>query len=225
MFNLLLFLVNKIFILIHFSLDQLKEMPNRYRAHLINSCTGYKSANLLGSTSVNGISNLAIFNSVVHIGSNPPMLGFILRPLTVPRDTYANFKKTGFFTVNQVNTKIVKQAHQTSASYDENISEFSKTGLTEIYLNNFEAPYVSESKIKIGCRYLNEYDIKENGCLLIIGAIEHIYVPEESMHTDGWVQLDKAETVAAIGLDGYALPQLLNKFAYAEPNKETKSIL
>ena len=217
--------MNKIIILKHFTLDHLKEMPSRYRAHLINSCTGYKSANLLGSKSINGTSNLAIFNSVVHIGSNPPMLGFILRPLTVPRDTYSNFKKTHFFTVNQVNSEIIKQAHQTSASYDENISEFSQTGLSETYLDNFIAPYVLESRIKIGCRYLNEYEIKENGCLLIIGAIEHLYVPEDSMHEDGWVQLDRAETVASVGLDGYALPQLLNRFAYAKPNKETKSIL
>ncbi len=209
----------------HFNKQELDKLPSRYRAHLINSCTGYKSANLLGTKSIKGNSNLAIFNSVVHIGSNPPMLGFILRPLTVKRNTYSNFKETGFFTVNQVNKVIIKDAHHTAACYEEDISEFSKTNLTETYFDDFLAPYVTQSAIKIGCSYVNEYEIKENGCVLIIGAIEHIYLPKELLHADGWAQLDKAETVSAIGLDGYALPTLLNRFAYAKPDEDTKTML
>lgn len=168
---------------------------------------------------------MAIFNSIVHIGSNPPLLGFILRPLTVRRDTYTNFKESGCFTVNQVNKHILEDAHHTSAKYGENVSEFSKTNLTEEYLDDFQAPYVKQSAIKIGCRYQNEYHIEENGCLLIIGAITHIYLPDEIMAEDGWVGLDKADTVSAIGLDGYALPTLLDRFGYARPNEKTKSLI
>lgn len=209
----------------HFSEKELKQLPSRYRAHLINSCTGYKSTNLIGTKSRLGVTNLAIFNSVVHIGSNPPMLGFILRPLTIKRNSYTNFKESGYFTVNQVNKEIIKDAHHTSARYDYDISEFSKTNLIESYLDGFEAPYVAQSTIKLGCRYVNEYEIKENGCLLIIGAIEHIYLPENLIHADGWVQLDKAESIATIGLDGYALPTLIDRFAYAKPDDDTKSLL
>ena len=208
----------------HFNIEDLDNMPSRYRAHLINSCTGYKSANLLGSKSNTGNTNLAIFNSVIHIGSTPPMLGFILRPLTAKRNTYSNFKKTGFFTVNQVNKDIIDDAHHTSANYAEDISEFSKTNLTESYLDDFPAPYVKESDIKLGCSYVNEYEIKENGCILIIGAIEHIYLPDEILDEDGWLQLDKANGVAINGLDAYALPTLLARFAYAKPNKPTITI-
>ena len=69
----------------------------------------------------------AIFNSIIHIGSNPPMLGFILRPLTVPRHTYTNFKENDYFTVNQVHKDDIEKAHQTAAKYDTEISEFSAT--------------------------------------------------------------------------------------------------
>ena len=62
------------------------------RLNLINSCTGYKSANLIATKSKDGISNVALFSSVTHIGSNPPMISFITRPLTVKRDTYTNIK-------------------------------------------------------------------------------------------------------------------------------------
>ncbi|MFS4469504.1 flavin reductase family protein [Maribacter sp. 2210JD10-5] len=211
--------------MLHFSNTDLDQLTSRYRANLINSCTGYKSSNLLATKSKEGICNLAIFNSIVHIGSNPAMLGFILRPLTVRRDSYSNFKTSGYFTVNQVHKTIVEDAHHTSAKYEKNVSEFSKTKLTEVYLDDFQAPYVAESHIKIGCCYLNEYEIEENGCLLIIGAIEHIYLPEATIHKDGWVQLDKVGTITSIGLDGYALPHLINRFAYAKPDEKTKSFL
>lgn len=209
----------------HFNDTALKELPSRYRANLINSCTGYKSCNLLGTQSATGINNLAIFNSVVHIGSNPAMLGFILRPLTVKRDTYNHFKTTGYFTVNQVSESMIGKAHHTAAKYEVDISEFEKSGLSPVFLDGFTAPYVDESAIKIGCRYVNEYEIKENGCLLIIGAIEHVYLPEDSIGKDGWVALDKTQTASAVGIDGYALPKIIERFDYPRPDTPSSSIL
>ena len=208
----------------YISKNDLQKLDSRYRANLINSCVGYKSCNLLGTLSEHGVTNLALFNSVIHIGSNPALLGFILRPLTVRRDTYTNIKRSGFFTVNHVNKGIYKDAHHTSAKYAEDVSEFSKTDLTEQYLNDFPAPYVKESTPKIGCSYVNEYKILENECILIIGAIEHLYLPEAVMHEDGFVQLNKMNTMATIGLDGYALPNLLHRLHYARPDEETKII-
>ena len=209
----------------HFTAQDLLELPSRYRANLVNSCTGYKSSNLLATKGSDGTTNVAIFNSIIHIGSNPPMLGFILRPTTVPRNTYKNLKETTYFTVNQVHKEIIADAHHTSAKYEEHISEFDKTNLVEEYRDEFYAPYVAQSPIQIGCTYVNEYHIKENDTILIIGAIAHIYMDKKMIHKDGWVQLDQAETVTSIGLDGYALPTLLDRFQYAKPDQETTSIL
>ncbi|MEO1010384.1 MAG: flavin reductase [Bacteroidota bacterium] len=210
--------------MLHYSAKDLQELPPRFRSNLINTCTGYKSCNLIGTLSDNGTSNLAIFNSVIHIGSNPPLLGFILRPLTVRRDSYNNFKHLGQFTVNHVNKTIIRSAHKTSAKYEKDISEFKESGLTEEYLAGFRAPYVKESAIKIGCGYINEYEIKENGCLLIIGGIEEIYLHASLQHKDGSVHLDRASTISCSGLDGYALPQLLTRLAYARPSEEIREL-
>lgn len=206
----------------HFNRSDLKNLPNRFRANLINSSTGYRPSNLLGTKSLEGVTNLAVFNSISHIGSNPALLSFILRPLTVRRDTYDNIKATGFFTVNHVNSSILEQSHQSSAKYEESISEFAKTGLTEEYLDEFQAPYVKESQIKLGCSYVNEYKIAENGCLMIIGAIEHLYLPDDAMFEDGTINLEKGQSIANIGLDGYALPTLLKRFTYARPDEKMK---
>lgn len=208
----------------YYSTKEIEEMPSRYRAHFINSVTGYKSANMLGTVSPDGTTNLAIFSSVIHLGSNPPLLGFVLRPRTVIRNTYDNLKKSGIFTVNHVNRDIIKHAHQTSAKYEGSVSEFDQTNLTEEYLEGFEAPYVKESVIKLGCSYQNEYYLKENDCIFIIGNIEHIHIDESIQSEDGWLNLEQAETVAINGLDGYAFPQVLDRFSYAKPDEEVESI-
>ncbi len=208
----------------HYSRKDIDILDSRYRAHFINSITGYKSANLLGTKSPEGISNIGIYGTVTHLGSNPPLLGFIQRPTTVPRNTYDNIRRTGLFTVNHVNENIIKPAHQTSAKYDVDISEFDRVELTEEYLDGFKAPYIKESVIKIGCTYQNEYYIKENECLLVIGSIQHIYIDEGIQSDDGWLNLEQAGTVAVNGLDGYSLPKVLDRLSYAEPGKKLHSL-
>ncbi len=204
----------------YLSSEGIAQLPSRFRANLINSVTGYKSCHLIGTRSVEGHTNLAIFSSVIHIGSSPALLGFILRPLTVRRDTFANINETGYFTVSQVTTEMHHMAHQTSAKYEEGVSEFTATGLNEEYLDGFEAPYVAESTIKIGCRFINHYTLAENDCLLVIGAIERLYFPDEIQDSDGFIRIDKAASISAMGIDGYALPVFIDRMSYARPGSE-----
>ena len=208
----------------HYNQEDLQNLEKLFRGNLINSCTGYKSANLIGTRSKNGVENVAIFNSVNHLGSNPPILSILFRPTTVLRNTYDNIKNTGYFTVNHITKDIIAQAHHTSAKYDETISEFNKTKLEPTYINNFTAPYIKNAPVQIGCSYLNEYHIKENDTILVLGKIEYLYLKEEIEEADGWINLEKAETVAINGLDAYSFPKLLDRFSYARPDQEIRSI-
>lgn len=210
---------------LHFSKKEINAMEKGYRANFINSVTGYKSANLLGTISEDGVENLAIFSSVTHLGSDPALLGFITRPTVVPRHTYKNIHDTNVFTVNHVNASIIKNAHQTAARYDADISEFDATGLTSTYLNDWIAPFLEEAHIKIACEYVTEYEIKENGTVLIVGAIKEIYLPEKTLSTDGWINLEVVNGVTINGLDSYGEPQLLDRLAYAKPEKTPISII
>ena len=209
--------------MMYFNLNDIEDFSKIYRLNMINSITGYKSANMIGSRSNSGIENLAIFSSITHLGSNPALLSFILRPNTVPRHTYKNFKENQVFTVNHVALNQIEDAHHTSAKYDEEISEFNQTGLTPEYKTDFLAPFVKGSPVQLGCRYLNEYDIKENGCVLIVAAIEHIFIKKELLEDDGWVRLERGNVMTINGLDGYALPKLNKRLDYARPNKISKS--
>ena len=205
--------------MVHFNKNKIKNLEKIYRLNLINSCTGYKSANLLGSMDNNGNTNLAIFSSITHLGSDPAMIGFVLRPRTVPRNTYNNMYNTKYFTVNHVNVNDIEDAHHTSAKYPKEISEFEKTKFEPEFIDNFKAPFVKSSKIKFGCKYLNEYDIKENNTIMVVASIECLFVDDDALQNDGWIRLDKAETVTINGLDGYAKTSLIKRYEYARPKK------
>jgi len=206
--------------MIHYSRTDIDQMDKIFRLNLINSCTGFKSANLLGTKSLNDVSNVAVFSSITHLGSNPPLIGFILRPTTVPRDTYRNIKDTGVFTVNHIYRDIIEDAHHTSAKYPDEVSEFTKTDLEEEFLGNFPAPFVKGAKIRLGCRFLNEYEIKENNTLLLVSSVEHVFIADQDIQQeDGWLKLENANTVTINGLDGYATTSLLDRYAYARPKK------
>ncbi|MGC6478986.1 MAG: flavin reductase family protein [Flavobacteriaceae bacterium] len=203
-----------------FDQASIASMERLYRMQLINSISGYKSATLVGTQNQAGQTNVAVFNSLIHLSSQPPLLGFMLRPKTVPRHTYANLSATGFFTLNQIAAHQISDAHHSSAKYPENISEFEQTGLQAEFKADFNAPYVAEAPVQIGCRFVSEYHIQESDTYLIVGAIEQVFVQEKLLQPDGWVQLDQGEVVTINGLEGYALPQLLERFPYARPKKD-----
>ncbi|MCK0178324.1 flavin reductase [Flavobacteriaceae bacterium S0862] len=201
----------------YISNEELDNLHHIYRINLINSCSGYKSANLIGTKSSNGIENVAVFSSVTHIGSNPPMLGFFCRPTTVLRNTYENIKSTDYYTINHIYLPILEDAHHTSAKYDSQISEFDKTNLISEYKNEFKAPFVKGAPIQLAMEYVEEYNIKANDTILVIGKIIGLHVNDDLLEDDGFINLSKAQVATINGLDGYAIPGLNKRFDYQRP--------
>ncbi|WP_298368738.1 flavin reductase [uncultured Lutibacter sp.] len=203
----------------YFNKEAINSLEHLYKINLINSCAGYKSANLIATKSTDAITNLAIFSSVIHLGSSPPLLGFILRPTTVPRDTYENIMETGYFTINHIHENILKDAHHTSAKYDKSVSEFDVTDLETAYKDKFYAPFVKNSPIQLGMKYIEEYNIKANNTKLVIGEIQGLYIEDSLLENDGFINLSKGAIATINGLDGYAIPNLKERMDYQRPIK------
>jgi len=197
--------------------DQIMEMEQRQRAHLVNSVGGFKSVCLIGTTDVLGNNNLAIFNSIVHIGANPPLISFIMRPDSVERHTLSNILSIGYYTINHLNEEIYKKAHQTSARYPKEVSEFEATGLTPEFKNNFSAPFVLESNIQLGIEFKERINLTINNTIMIIGEIKEMYFPTNCLQDDGFLDIEKAGTIACSGLDSYHFTNRLERLPYAKP--------
>ena len=188
----------------HFSKQDIINIPKIYRLNLINSITGIKPANLIGTISKDGHTNLAIFSSVIHLGSSPSLIGFIIRPSKkVRRDTLNNILETNYYTINHVHQNFIEQAHRTSGKYKKDVSEFDMCNLTEDYLSNFPAPFLKESKIKMGLKLQNIIDIPDNETKLIIGLIEQIYIDDIALEKNGDINLQVVNDVGIGGLNNY----------------------
>lgn len=202
-----------------FNYKDIQSLNKIFKINLINSCSGFKSANLLGSISEEGVSNVAVFSSVTHLGSNPPTLGFILRPTTVPRDTYKNIKDSGFFTINHIHEAIIEDAHHTSAKYPKEVSEFDVTNLEEEYKGNFKAPFVKDAPVQMSMKFIEEVYVPSNDVMLIVSQIEELYIDDELLQEDGLINLSKGNIATINGLDTYAVPKFKKQLSYQRPKK------
>ena len=210
--------------MLHFTLDKILSLEKRYRASFINSVLGFKSLCLVGTKNTLGESNLAVFNSFFHLGAHPPLIGFIIRPYTVERNTLSNILETKKFTINHVTEAFYKKAHQTSARYPSDTSEFDEVGLKEELKEGFIAPFVKDSSIKIALQFREKIDIEINGTIMIIGEIQDIYLPEEILKKDGYVDLVEAGSLTNNGLDSYHKVEKLDRLSYAKTDKPLISI-
>lgn len=199
-------------------------MEKFYRINLINSIAGYKSVNLLGTISSDGITNLSIVSSVFHLGSNPPLLGMVLRPEREHNDTLRNITETSHYSLNNVLPEWFMQAHQTSASYPSGVSEFDQCGFTKEYIPAFKAPLVRQSSIRLGLELREVIDMEINGTTIIIGEVMHISADDGVIAEDGMVDHEKAESMAVTGLDAYYLPKFADRLAYAKPGINPGSV-
>ncbi|WP_283132624.1 flavin reductase family protein [Enterovibrio norvegicus] len=202
----------------HFNESSLSSLERRYKARLINSLSGFKSANLVGTVSAEGITNLAMVSSVFHLGAHPPLVGMIIRPHSVTRDTLENIETTGVYTLNQVSASFWKQAHQTSARYDAETSEFYATGLGEQFREGITAPFVEESALSYALKVAEMTTLAVNDTVMVIGEITDIFVEDIAVMEDGYIDIETLDTVAVSGLDAYHVTQRLGRLAYAKPD-------
>jgi flavin reductase (DIM6/NTAB) family NADH-FMN oxidoreductase RutF len=200
------------------------QLPSRERAALVNSLTGFKSANLVGTADEDGTCNLAIMSSVVHLGSHPPLLALVVRPGGEERHTLANLLRSGHYSINHVGAGMIEAAHQTAARYPAGTCEFEATGLTPEWWDDFSAPLVAEATVKMAMALREHQELAINGTHLVIGEILAVAMPAACRREDGSLDLAAAGTVALTGLDGYHSAQLVKRMAYAKPDLPPRTI-
>ncbi len=210
--------------MLHISSSNIQTWERFYRANFINSLTGFKSVSLIGTMNQNGQTNLAIFSSLIHLGSDPPLVGYINRPIAATPHTLSNIRSTGIFTVNHIHPSFLALAHQSSAKYPEGTSEFDELGLTPEFLENAKAPFVKESKVKYALTMEEIIPIKLNSTFLVIGKISHVVLEDNILSSDGFLQLDKASSLCSNGTDAYYTTQLIDRYEYAKPGTKPMKI-
>lgn len=204
---------------IKYSQSDLEQLEQRFRTALINNIHGYKPLTLVGTKSNSGHDNLAVFSSLFHLGANPALIGMVVRPDVSPRHTLTNIRETGNFSLSHVTAAQAKQAHQTSARYPAEVSEFDACGFKRYFAEGYSVPAVEGSPIKIWCSLVQEIPLTQNGTHLVIGAITYLEVDDKVLKADGSLDLTVAQLVACGGLDTYYTGDRLFQLTYAKPDR------
>ncbi len=203
-----------------FSEEDILQMPKVKRLNIINSITGIKPANLISTIDERNRHNLAIFSSVVHLGSNPALIGFILRPQEkIRRHTYENILENGYYTINHLPNHKTLEGHYTSAKFDKETSEYDVCHFTPEFQHDFPVPYVKESFLKMGLKHVESIPIKYNGTVMIVGKILQVYVAKSSLSEEGYINLEEAKSVGISGLNTYYDLKKIASYPYARPHE------
>ena len=200
--------------------DEIDALERKYKLNLINSISGIKPANLIGTRSTDQQDNAAIFSSVVHLGSNPAQIGFIMRPQTEESsgNTYPNILATGYYTINHVSESFIKKAHYTSAKLEKDNSEFDRMKLKRVFLGDFHAPFVEGSAVKIGMKHMTSIPLP-NDCIFVIGTVELIAFPDDSINELGQLDLASYSCAGISGLNTYYGINKLDSFPYVRDHE------
>ena len=203
-----------------FSEEDILQMPKVKRLNIINSITGIKPANLISTIDERNRHNLAIFSSVVHLGSNPALIGFILRPQQkIRRHTHENILENGYYTINHLPNHKTLEGHYTSAKFDKETSEYDVCHFTPEFQHEFPVPYVKESFLKMGLKHVESIPIKYNGTVMIVGKILQVYVAKSSLSEEGYINLEEAKSVGISGLNTYYDLKKIASYPYARPHE------
>ena len=210
--------------MVHYSTTAIENMEKSFRVNFINSLSGFKSSNLVATVDKQGNPNLAMFSSAVHLGADPALMGLVSRPRSVERHSVENLLDTGLYSINHVNKKILKAAHQTAARYPREQSEFDATGLTAEYLEEFAVPVVAESQLNIVMKLVEAIPIEVNNTEFIIGEIKKVIVRGNVVNDDGFIDIEALGSVSLSGLDSYHETQRIGRLSYPKPDKEPRFI-
>ena len=192
-------------------------LPERWRAQLINSASGFKPLVLLATHNSQNIDNLAVFSQLIHLGANPPLLGVLFRPDSVPRHTLENLQTQGMATVNAVRYADRGAAHQTSARYPVDSSEFDAVGLKREFRPEWPVPFVHGCPVQWAVRLQTLLPISANGTQLAVLEVVHLFVAESGIQEDGYVDLAALDVATVNGLDAYHRTDSLDRLPYAKP--------
>ena len=185
-------------------IDDFSKLDKYFRANLINSVIGVKQASLIGTVGNNGISNLALFSSTVHLGSNPPLVAIFSRPEgDTPKQTLNNIIENKDYSINHVNKSIINRAHSCSFKFTAEESEFTECKLSEEFIVDCKAPIVKESYVSFAVRYQRHQSIQENGVIMVIGKIKSVFVNEGIIQDNGEVDFNHSSSIGVAGNNTY----------------------
>ena len=135
----------------------------------------------IGTVDTDGGHNLAPYSFFNCVSATPPtvVVGTGHRA-GAPKDTLANLRSTGVFTVSIVTEEVVEAMSATSAEFPADVDEFTEAGLTAVSGTTVVAPYVGEAKASLECEVNQIIPLGEPPTSwLVVGDVRTLHVDDD----------------------------------------------
>ena len=153
------------------------ELDGRVRYQLLTSLVVPRPIGWLGTRSAAGHDNLAPFSYFAALSASPMLVGVSIgHRRTGPKDSLANIRATGGFTVNVVDVDHLEAMNASSASAAPEVDEFALAGLEKAEAERIGAPYVAGAPAVLECRLEREVDLGDAPNTLVIGRVVAVRV-------------------------------------------------
>lgn len=152
----------------------------------------------IGTYGADGVANLAPYSFFQAVAANPPVVIFSAGVSGGRiKDSLANVRSSGVFTVNLVDRALSEAMNESSAEVEPSVDEFGLTGLTAKDFGSVDAPGVVEAKAVMECRVIDEKVLGEPPTYNVVtfGQVVAFHVADEVL--DG--TRVNAEVLDAVG--------------------------
>ncbi|MEE8444142.1 MAG: flavin reductase family protein, partial [Alphaproteobacteria bacterium] len=185
------------------------------------SCVAPRPIGWLTTLSAAGVVNLAPFSFFNGVAASPPIVIVGINDSGATKDTLANCRATGEFVVNMATWDLREVMNLTSAALPADVDEMALVGLTPAPSKLVKPPRVAESPINMECKVLQFVELPSDDPdarnTTIFGQVHGIHI-DESVLTDGMVDVTKLKPIARMGYMDYAVVEQV--FEMRRPSAE-----
>lgn len=154
--------------------------------------------------------NAAPFSFFNVLSSDPPLVGLGLEPAPGGglKDTAANIKATGEFTVNMVSNALVEAMTVCAIPFPHGTDELVEAGLTAVPGFKVACPRIKEARAALECR-LFQLIALPTGRTIVLGEVLAAHVEASIVNERLHVDANKLDTVGRMGGAAYATTRYL----------------
>jgi flavin reductase (DIM6/NTAB) family NADH-FMN oxidoreductase RutF len=174
-------------------------LGGRERYDLLTSLVVPRPIGWLGTRSSVGADNLAPFSYFAALASSPMLVGVSIgHRASGPKDSLANIRDTGCFTVNVVDEAHLAAVNASSADVAPDVDEFRETDLEKQEAHAVRAPSVKSAAAVLECELYREVDLGDAPNTLIIGRVIAVRVRRDVKRRAGSLAID-TEALRPVG--------------------------
>lgn len=155
----------------------------------------------------NGVANLAPYSFFNALCDTPPMVMFASTGQKPDqengKDSLANIRATGEFSVNIVSYALREPMNQSAASFPADVDEFEAVGLHKAAGNAIKAPHVAEAPAVLECKLFKIIGLPGAANTMVIGEVVGVHLKDDLI-VNGRLDVTRYAPLSRLGYMDYA---------------------